>query len=293
MKQYLELCQKILQSGIRKPNRTGIDTIGIQGAMMQFDLANGFPAVTTKKLAWHSCFAEMLGFLRGYDNAADFRELDCKVWDANANENKQWLNNLNRKGEDDLGRIYGVQARDWGSTERITDRDLNTVKYGVVGLDQLQLVVDKLNGRKDDRRLIVTHWNPGELHQMSLPPCHMFYQFGIEEDRLNLAMYQRSCDMPLGVPFNIAGYAWLLSVIAQITKLKPGVFTHFLFDTHIYVNQIDGIKTQLHRLPHMLPQLIINPDIKSLNDLETWVTINDFELNGYTYDPAIKFPFAV
>ncbi len=279
MKQYLELCQKAL-AGLKKKNRTGVDHIGYHGDMMKFNLADGFPAVTTKKLTVKSVFAEMLGFMRGFDNAADFRKLGCNVWNANANDDPIWLSNPHRKGTDDLGRIYGVQARRW----------LGTDGYPI---DQLKSVIDRIQKRKDDRRLIVTHWNPGELDRMALPPCHMFYQFGIQGDQLNLTLYQRSCDVPLGIPFNIAGYSWLLAVIAQITGLTPGTFTHFMHDIHVYENQVAPLKEQLKRTPHPLPELIINPDIKTLEDLETWVTPDDFTLNNYQHDPYIAFPFTV
>lgn len=284
MKQYLDLCQKTIDNGIRKTNRTGIDHIGYTGDMMKFDLSKGFPAVTTKKLFYEAAFAEMLGFLRGYDNAKDFRELGCKVWDANANENETWLNNPNRKGEDDLGRIYGVQAR----------RYLKLKGFGLIEeLDQLKMVYEDLKAGKDNRREIVTHWNPGEMDKMALAPCHMIYRFAIHGDYLNLEMYQRSCDVPLGVPFNIAGYAWLLSVMAQITGHKAGEFTHFLGDIHIYEDQMDLMKEQLTREPFELPTLKINPDIETLDDLETWVTMDDFQLLDYRCHPHIKYPFAV
>jgi len=283
MQQYLDLLQRVIDEGVRKPNRTGIDTIGIQGAMMQFDLADGFPAVTTKKLKTKACFMEMLGFLRGYDNAAQFRELGCNVWNANANENQQWLNNSARKGEDDLGEIYGVQARRW----RADPFALTPI------IDQLRNVYNDLRQGIDNRREIVTHWNPGKTSHIALPPCHLLYQFGIQGDRLNMCMYQRSCDMPLGVPFNMAGYAWLLSVMAQITGHKPGVFTHFLWDVHIYVNQLEGVYEQLSRTPHELPQLLINPAITDLEYLEEHATASDFVLKNYNHEPAIHFPFAV
>ena len=281
MRQYLDLCKKVLDHGKRRPNRTGVDTLYIHDEMMKFDLSEGFPLVTTKKLLYRASFAEMLGFLRGYDNAVKFRSLGCRVWDANANDNEQWLNNPKRKGTDDLGRIYGVQARNWRSI------------YTPEPVDQLKKVVEDLLQGIDNRREIVTHWNPAETHLMALPPCHMLYQFGIDGDRLNLCMYQRSCDMPLGVPFNIAGYAWLLSVIAHITGFRPGVFTHFLHDVHIYVNQVDGMREQVEREPLRLPMLQINPRLQTLEDLETVAGPDDFAILGYQSHPAIKYPFAV
>ncbi len=325
MHQYLQLCLKVLETGKRKTNRTGIDHIGYQGDMMKFDLADGFPAVTTKKLFIKQVFGEMLCFLRGASNAADFRFMGCKVWDANANENEQWLANPNRKGVDDLGRIYGVQARDFGGLD-LTDND-GTVVEQIEGIDQLHNVYEDLRKGIDNRREIVTHWNPTEMNEMALPPCHMFYQFGLEpltvaertglladkgidlaegaellnwldtmevpKNRLNLSMYQRSCDVPLGIPFNIAGYAWLLSVMAQITNTVAGEFTHFMHDIHYYANQEDGLREQITREPMKLPTLWIDPNIKTLEDLETWATQDSFELRDYEHHPAIKFPFAV
>ena len=280
MRQYLDLCEKVLEKGIRKQNRTGVDHIGYTGDMMQFDLSAGFPAVTTKKLAFKSVVAEMLGFLKGYDNAADFRALGCKIWDANANENEAWLSNPNRKGKDDLGGIYGKQARRW---------PLSGGGY----IDQLRNVYEDLRSGRDNRREIVTHWNPSELNKMALPPCHMFYQFGIQGGKLNLSMYQRSCDVPIGIPFNIAGYAWLLSVMAKITNHKPGEFSHFMHDIHAYENQVELLKVQISRDPCELPRLRINENIKTLEDLETWVTVDDFLLENYRHHAPINYPFSV
>jgi len=274
MKQYLDIAEKCL-AGTRKSNRTGIDTVGYMGDMAKYDLGEGFPAVTSKKLAYRQIIAEMLGFIRGYTNAADFRKLGCKVWDANANENKDWLNNPYRKGKDDLGAIYGAQARDFN------------------GEDQLLSVYENLRKGIDTRREIVIHWNPAELDQMALPPCHLLYQFGIDGEYLNMSLYQRSVDVPLGLPYNIAGYAWLLSVMAQITGHKAGTLTHFMHDIHVYENQIEQLQVQLSRSTHPLPQLIINKDIKTLSDLETWVTPDDFTLANYVHEPALSYPFAV
>ena len=280
MKQYLDLLEKAM-GGVRKTNRTGVDHIGYTGDMMQFDLANGFPAVTTKRLAFKSVVGEMLSFLRGYDNVKDFNKLGCKVWDENA-EKDYWTSNPNCKGDGDLGRIYGKQAREW-------------VGYGGFGssflVDQLKMVYDDLLQGIDNRREIVIHWNPGELSLMALPPCHLLYQFGIQGDKLNLSMYQRSCDVPLGIPFNIAGYAWLLSVMAHITGHKVGTFTHFMHDIHIYENQIEFAQKQIVRAPMKLPTLHINPSIKTLEDLETWVTPDDFSLLNYEHHPHIAYPF--
>ena len=221
----------------------------------------------------------MIGFRRGYDNASDFRKLGCNIWDANANENDDWLNNPNRQGTDDLGRIYGVQARDW---------------IGPSGsIDQLKNIVQDLSKGIDNRREIVTHWNPGEMDQMALPSCHLLYQFGIQGGRLNLSMYQRSCDFFLGVPFNIVGYSWLLHVVARITGLRPGIFTHFMHDCHLYVDHLDGAKEMLMRDEKRLPRMVINPAVVDRNYLENMATVDDFVLNVYEYHPANKGKMAV
>ena len=282
MRQYLDILEKA-KNGLRKENRTDFDHYGYHGDMMKFNLADGFPAVTTKKLAFKSVVAEMLCFLRGYSNVNDFNKMGCKVWDANADAD-YWTNNPHCKGNGDLGRIYGVQARGWMPPRTHPDS---------TGVDQLKKVYNHLKAGIDDRREIVTHWNPGELDKMALPPCHLLYQFGIQGRVLNLTMYQRSCDVPLGIPFNIAGYAWLLSVMAKITGLIPGTFTHMMHDIHVYENQFDLIDEQLSREPMKLPRLLINPDITCLEDLETWVMPDDFTLDGYEHHQHIKYPFAV
>lgn len=287
MKQYQDLLRKTILDGKVKSNRTGINTVGIIGAHMQFDLNKGFPIVTLKKTYWKAAVSEMLAFLRGYDNAADFRALGCKVWDQNANENTQWLSNPNRKGEDDLGRVYGVQARNWRPSDYYNeDKPARPI-------DQLRMVYEDLRNGIDNRREIVTHWNPGEMNKMALPPCHLLYQFGIQDKELHLSMYQRSCDLALGVPFNIVGYSWLLAVMAQITGHKAGTFNHFLHDVHIYENHLAGAQTMLHRNPLPLPNLHMNPKIQTLEDLETWVTVEDFELLNYKSHEAIKLDMAV
>lgn len=294
MQQYLNIARKTLDNSISlmKGNRTGVRHQGYQGDMMQFNMAEGFPAVTTKKLAFKSVVAEMLGFLRGYDNAADFRKLGCKVWDANANENEQWLKNPNRKGEDDLGEIYGVQARRWPVWEENTDAESEQLLYET-SIDQLKNVINDLSQGIDNRREIVSHWNPGRLPHMALPPCHLLYQFGLQGGTLNMCMYQRSCDVPLGIPYNIAGYAWLLHVVARITGKQPGVFTHFLWDVHTYENQIELLREQVERKPFPLPKLHIDPAVKTLQDLETWATPDHFRLVGYEHHSHIAYPFSV
>jgi len=276
--QYHMLCDRVIRNGTWiKNERTGKNCLTYFGDMFKFDLSTGkFPLITTKKILTDAMIGELLGFIRGIDNAKGFRDLGCNFWNANANESKHWLENPNRKGEDDLGRIYGVQSREWGGT-----------------VDQLKNVYDKLVSGVDDRRLIVSHWNPGEMNQMALPPCHLLYQFAIRGGYLDMCLYQRSCDVALGVPINIASYALLLSIMAKLTNLKPGVFTHFMWNIHIYEDQMDGIQTQMKRDSYEAPTLAIDDNIKSLNDLETWATPENFIIENYKHHAFIKFTFSV
>jgi len=306
VKQYTNILREIIVDGEWMPNRTGIDTKKINGVTMKFDLRESFPIVTVKKVPFKMIVNEMLCFLRGYNSAKMFRDMGVTVWDQNANENEAWLSNPNRLGEDDLGRIYGVQARSWRKTI-----DVGTYEPPLFqDIDQVRKVYDHLKDGIDDRREIVTHWNPGELDEMALPPCHLLYQFGltpikwnwpdndhadgIPKYNLNLTMYQRSADMPLGVPFNITGYAWLLATMAHITNTIPARFLHVMHDAHIYRNQLDAVEIMLRRMPRKdVVTLVINPEIKCLEDLESWVTADDFDLVGYIPHPHIKIPMAV
>jgi thymidylate synthase len=278
---YLELCKKVINNGFCQYNeRTKKKCLTIFGDYREYDLSTGkFPLFTCKQMDIKPIAAELLGFIRGYDNASLFREAGTKIWDANANKTQGWLNNPNRKGEDDLGRIYGVQARDWKKPDGSS-------------VDQLKSVVERLNKRSDDRRLIVSHWNVGELDQMALPPCHAFYIFGIENDKLNLAMIQRSADCPLGVNFNIASYSLLLLLMCRITGLKPGKFCHFIWNAHIYQDQMDGMSHLITRKPFEAPEIIIDERIKTLDDLETWATTDCFKIVNYKHHPKIVFPFS-
>lgn len=279
---YCELVRNVLDNGFMKYNkRTGKGCLTLHGALCKYNLEYGeFPALTTKKLLVRPMVGELLGFIRGVDNAKDFRDLGCNFWNANANESVHWLENPNRKGEDDLGRIYGVQARNWTNSDgEVTDQLLN--------------VYEKLMRREDDRRLIVSHWNPGELDKMALPPCHKDYQFHIRNDNiLDLSVTQRSNDVPLGTPMNIASYALLILIMCKLTGMQPGVLNHFMTDVHIYEDQIDLIKEQIERKPLYPPRMVINAKINTLEDVETWVTPDHFELINYEHHPAIKFPFA-
>lgn len=282
MRQYLDLLRKVMDEGTMQKNRTGIDAKRIEGAMLQFDMNDGFPLVTTKKMPFKTILAELIAFIRGVGNTADFRKLGCKIWDQNANENKQWLENPNRKGDDDLGRIYGVQWRGWYD------------KNGEV--DQLANAIYDIMFNPTSRRIIVTAWNPGELNQMALPPCHLLFQFLVDNDELSICMYQRSCDMFLGVPFNIASYAALLSIVAKLTFKKPKKLIMFLADVHIYENHFDQVNLQLTREPFKLPTIRFNHGFCNgktpIHILQNAVPL-DIELLDYLSHDAIKGEMAV
>jgi thymidylate synthase len=239
------------------------------------------PILTTKKVAWRSAVAEMLGYLRGYTNASQFRAIGCKTWDANANENKAWLANSFRKGEDDMGRCYGAQARDWQNPEGKS-------------IDQLYDVYLHLRNSIDNRSEIVTFMNPGERDRACLNSCMHTHTFSILDNTLYLTSYQRSDDVPLGHVFNQIQCGWLLIIMAQITHLRPGKVYHKVVNAHIYEDQLEiMVRDQLSREPRELPFMNINQQIRTLKDLETWVTVDDFKLIGYNPHPAIHYPFSV
>ena len=283
MKQYLELCRHIIEDGEWVENsRTGKKCLTIINADLTYDVAaNEFPLVTTRKSYWKSAIAELLGYIRGYSNAADFRALGTKTWDANANENSDWLNNPFRKGDDDMGRVYGVQGRRWQKPDG-----------GFI--DQLRKIVDDLGHGIDDRGEIMTFYNPGEFHQGCLRPCMHTHTFSLLSDTLYLTSYQRSCDVPLGQNFNQIQVFTFLKLIAQIIGKKPGLAYHKIVNAHIYEDQLELMRdVQLKREPYAAPQLHINPQIKSLEDLETWVTLDDFDVTGYEHHDPIAYPFSV
>lgn len=280
MKQYLDAMRYVLEHGQDKPNRTGIDTRSVFGMQQRYDLRDGFPAVTTKKLAFKTMTAELLWFISGSSDNNKLNELGCKIWDANA-EADYWKPKAKFPG--DLGRVYGVQWRHWRKPDGSEE-------------DQLARLIGDIKRVKENpndpmaRRLVITAWNPGELDLMALPPCHMFAQFYVSADgHLSCNMYQRSCDMFLGVPFNIASYSLLLSMIAQVTGLKVGEFVHTLGDAHIYANHFDQVKEQLTRIPHKLPKLWLSSEIKKIDDF----TMDDIKLEEYEFDPPIKAAMAV
>lgn len=283
MQQYLSLCQRIIDRGVWIENqRTGKKCLTVIDADLTYDVAqNQFPIITTRKSFWKAAIAELLGYIRGYDNAADFRALGTKSWDANANENSAWLNNPARKGEDDMGRVYGVQGRGWKRPD------------GSV-LDQLQKIVDNLSQDLDDRGEILTFYNPGEFELGCLRPCMHTHTFSLLGDILYLTSYQRSCDVPLGLNFNQIQVFVLLALMAQISGKKPGIAYHKIVNAHIYEDQLELMRdVQLRRKPFAPPRLQINPDIKSLKDIESWVTLDDFSVEGYEYHDPITYPFSV
>ncbi|MEM5548172.1 thymidylate synthase [Pseudoalteromonas fuliginea] len=283
MKQYLKLCQRIVDEGQWVENkRTGTRCLTVINADLEYDVANNqFPMITTRKSYYKAAIAELLGYLRGYDSAGQFRDIGCKTWDANANDNNAWLNNPNRKGEDDMGRVYGVQGRGWQRPDGST-------------LDQLSKVINNLKNGIDDRGEIITFYNPGEFELGCLRPCMHTHTFSLLGDTLYLTSYQRSCDVPLGLNFNQIQCFVLLALVAQITGHKAGKSYHKIANAHIYENQLELMRdVQLTRQPFASPQLKINPKIKSLEDIETWVTRDDFEVTGYQCHEAIQYPFSV
>ena len=273
MRQYLDLLNDVLENGVDRPDRTGIGTRAVFGRTMRFKLDDGFPIVTTKRVAFNLVKAELLWFLSGSQNVRDLEKLGCKIWTANANA-EYWKTKAEFDG--DVGRIYGVQWRRWHKPDGST-------------FDQLSDVIKRIKERPSDRRLIVLAWNPGELEKMALPPCHALFQFFVADGKLSLLMFQRSCDMFLGVPFNISSYALLLHMVAQVTNLKAGEFIHVLSDAHIYLNHFEQVKIQLARHPLPLPKLWLNPNVKTIDDF----TMDDIWLTDYQHHPAISAPMAV
>lgn len=264
MKQYLDLLGRILAEGAKKTDRTGTGTLSVFGNQMRFDLKDGFPLLTTKKLHLKSIIYELLWFLRGDTNIAFLKEHGVSIWDEWADENG------------DLGPVYGHQWRSWPD-------------YNGGTIDQIKNVIDQIKHTPDSRRMIVSAWNVAEVDKMALPPCHTMFQFYVADGRLSLQLYQRSADTFLGVPFNIASYALLLQMVAQVTGLEPGEFVHTTGDTHLYLNHLEQAKLQLTRAPRPLPKMKINPDVKDIFSFR----YEDFELEGYDPWPHIKAAVAV
>lgn len=261
MKQYLDLLRDVMENGVDKMDRTGVGTRSVFGRQMRFDLNAGFPLVTTKKVHMKSIIYELLWFLKGDTNVKYLQENGVRIWNEWADEN----------GE--LGPVYGSQWRNWNGE----------------GIDQIAEVIEKLKNKPNDRRMIVSAWNVGKIEQMHLPPCHMMFQFYVANNKLSCMLYQRSCDMFLGVPFNIASYALLTMMIAQVCHLELGEFIHTLGDTHIYHNHFEQVKEQLSHTPYPLPQMKINPQVQNINDFR----YEDFELVNYQSYDTIKAKVAV
>lgn len=274
MKQYLDVLKKIMEEGIDKPNRTGIGSRAVFGAPMRFKMSDGFPAMTTKKLAFEAVKAELLWFLSGSSDVKELQKLGCRIWDENANAD-YWKPKA--KFEGDLGRVYGVQWRKWKSP------------YSETPIDQISNAIKKLKENPNDRRIIVSAWNPAELDMMALPPCHLLFQFFVADKKLSLMMYQRSCDVFLGVPFNIASYSLLLHMVSQVVGLEPNECIIILADAHIYLNHFEQVKEQLSRESYPLPKLWLNPEIKNIDNFR----MEDIKLIDYKYHPSIKAPMAV
>jgi len=264
MKQYLDLLNRVLDEGTKKEDRTGTGTLSVFGHQMRFNMAEGFPMLTTKKLHLKSIIYELLWFLKGDTNIKYLTDNGVRIWNEWADENG------------DLGHIYGYQWRSWPD-------------YNGGHIDQISEVVDTIKNNPDSRRMIVNAWNVGDLNNMNLPPCHAFFQFYVADGKLSLQLYQRSADIFLGVPFNIASYALLLKMIAQVTGLKEGDFVHTLGDAHIYTNHLEQVKLQLARDTRTLPQMKVNPDVKSIFDFQ----FEDFQLENYDPHPHIKGDVAV
>lgn len=264
MRQYLDLMQHVLDNGVKKEDRTGTGTISVFGYQMRFDLSEGFPVVTTKKLHLRSIIHELLWFLKGETNTRYLRENNVTIWDEWADE----------QGE--LGPVYGYQWRSWPAAD------------GTV-VDQISNVVRQIKTNPDSRRLIVSAWNVGEIEKMALPPCHAFFQFYVAQGKLSCQLYQRSADIFLGVPFNIASYALLTMMMAQVCGLQPGEFVHTFGDAHLYSNHLDQTRLQLSREVRPLPTMVINPEVKNIFDFK----FADFTLMGYDPHPHIKAQVAV
>ena len=264
MRQYLELIQHVIDHGHRKSDRTGTGTLSVFGYQMRFNLADGFPLVTTKKCHLKSIIHELLWFLRGDTNIDYLHQQGVTIWDEWADANG------------DLGPIYGYQWRSWTTADG-------------QHIDQLQQVIEQIKNTPDSRRMIVSSWNVGDLHKMRLPPCHAFFQFYVADNRLSCQLYQRSADIFLGVPFNIASYALLTLMIAQVCSLEAGDFVHTLGDAHLYLNHLEQAREQLSRKPRSLPMMKLNPGIRDILDFK----YEDFILENYDPYPAIKAPVAI
>ena len=323
MHTYLALVRSILDGGTWQDNRTGIRSLSLPGASMRFDLASGFPAITTRRLPFKSAVGELIGFLRGARSAAQFRDLGCKVWDQNANENAAWLANPYRIGDDWLGEIYGYQWRAWPAYKLLDAEraaqidDAKRRGYRIVAeiedegrrkvllhqaIDQLRACLDTIMARPSDRRILFHAWNCAQLEQMALPPCHLLYQFLPNPSRreISLCLYVRSNDVGLGAPFNLCEAAVLLSLVGRLTGYAPRFLSYFIADAHIYENQLDMLHEQLRREPYPAPRLAISPRVPDFRETGRYepewidrVEPDDFSLENYRHHPPLTAPMAV
>lgn len=283
--QYLALVQEIINRGKQKTDRTGVGTRSVFGRQLRFSLRDDvFPLLTTKRVFWRGVLEELLWFVRGSTNAKELAERDVHIWDGNGSREFLDRSGLTHRVEGDLGPVYGFQWRHFGAEYKDMFTD-----YTGQGIDQLQDVIRKIRTTPDDRRLVISAWNPKDLPQMALPPCHLLSQFYVSDGELSCMMYQRSADMGLGVPFNIASYALLTRMIAHVTGLKPGEFVHTLGDAHVYVNHIEPLKEQLARTPRPFPKLLIRRPVAEIDDFR----VEDFEVVGYNPYGKIKMDMAV
>ena len=284
--QYLNLIEKIITEGVSVDDRTGVGTVSLFGQSSSYDLSESFPLLTTKRVFWRGVVEELLWFVRGDTNAIHLSEKGIKIWDGNGSRAFLDSRGLHHREEMDLGPVYGFQWRHFGAKYV----DMHT-DYTGQGVDQLQACIEAIKNNPTDRRIIMSAWNPADLNQMALPPCHMFCQFNVQNGRLNCIMYQRSCDVGLGVPFNIASYSLLTIMIAKICDLAPGRFTHFMGDTHVYKNHVEPLEEQIARTPKPFPLLRVKEreGIKTIDDFEA----SDFELIGYAPHGKIAMDMAV
>ncbi|GFH61817.1 hypothetical protein CTEN210_18293 [Chaetoceros tenuissimus] len=285
--QYLEMSRDIIENGVQRGDRTGTGTLSRFGTQMRFSLRDGtLPLLTTKRTFWRGVAEELLWFVSGNTNANDLAAKDIHIWDGNGSREFLDSRGLGHREVGDLGPVYGFQWRHFGAEYK----DMHT-DYTGKGVDQLAECIDKIKNNPEDRRIIMSAWNPADLNAMALPPCHMFCQFYVDTNKneLSCQMYQRSADMGLGVPFNIASYALLTHMICQVTGRKPGDFVHTIGDAHVYLNHVDALKQQLDRPPRAFPKIKINPDKKNIDDFE----YSDFEVIGYKPHKTIKMKMAV
>lgn len=284
--EYLNLIRKIMKKGKVRDDRTGVGTISIFGAQMRFSLRDQFPLLTTKRTFWRGVAEELIWFIQGNTNAKDLSDKNVRIWDANGSREFLDSRGLNKNEEGDLGPVYGFQWRHFGAEYGACKDD-----YGGKGVDQLKQVIDMIRNDPNSRRIIMSAWNPVDIPKMALPPCHVMCQFYVNDGELSCQLYQRSADMGLGVPFNIASYALLTYMIAAITNLKPGDFVHTIGDAHVYKNHVEPLQKQLEREPKPFPKLNFKrmEEIKEIDDFK----FEDFELVGYKCHPTIKMDMAV